>query len=742
LNDDSDNSVNSDSGIWVALIGSINSQLEFELTVKWLYERKKEKRIEKIIFSTWDYCLTPNVCGFLENYGVIYRGIPAIKNQNKEIGFNSREIQELQLKYCLEIMPENVTVLKCRTDYSLIWLNKNQFTFFSKKYLTAKNNWEHSPRNRIITSANYIPIIPPFRFGDLQFVGSKSDLDLLVDLTNTELTGFDFSPDDRLMRIHATKIKIIDQGMRYISFFALEKYNMENELCFPKILNMFYAAYIRILIEEYYLDDITYAEEEIDTFDDFFFKGISSNFINKRVGLISLDRLIKYKLKSSPGYVSFLREYEKMEDYSYLVNCNYTLEDWDELVSWGKVNIKDCPDSWVKYPRIVDTNTILTIHSLFDEDEIYKRIERKCAQIKTIEDVEYVGSSKLSNYKLYIECLIMKIRYGDKESFCNYLNEFFVHHIYFNDFFNNLGIVYRFCELNNLLPIILKLCLLSNDTSSFNRRVRDYYNLLGLSDDPSTIDSFYLALLSKKPKGFLKLMPRNEKLIVTLAYHRIFNISPDVRELIIKELDSNSYILSKKSIDAILMGVQNGWVDDKLQSHSWIETFRLSGVSIPSLNMVDRTCPLDINQKYTEVWKNRNNISVFSLVDALEDLASKGHIESMVNLGIIFRDNDDLKDFSKAMYWFEEAANRGNGWAKEEIYNSLLNTKAHRELRLKYLFYFSEGGDSNATAKIGRAYRDGRGVQQDLKKAVEYMELGYQNGAKWIYNELESLRQK
>ena len=49
---------------------------------------------------------------------------------------------------------------------------------------------------------------------------------------------------------------------------------------------------------------------------------------------------------------------------------------------------------------------------------------------------------------------------------------------------------------------------------------------------------------------------------------------------------------------------------------------------------------------------------------------------------------------------------------------------------------FSSLGDGPATGRLARAYRDGKGVDKDIEKAIEFMRIAGEKGVGWAKNEL------
>ena len=78
------------------------------------------------------------------------------------------------------------------------------------------------------------------------------------------------------------------------------------------------------------------------------------------------------------------------------------------------------------------------------------------------------------------------------------------------------------------------------------------------------------------------------------------------------------------------------------------------------------------------------------------------------------------------------------GWAKNELFD-LLWKKNDSNLNLEMIsiaFNYSQEGNPGAMARLGRAYRDGKGVSKNLTEAAYWMNAAAQKGLDWAPGEL------
>ena len=110
-----------------------------------------------------------------------------------------------------------------------------------------------------------------------------------------------------------------------------------------------------------------------------------------------------------------------------------------------------------------------------------------------------------------------------------------------------------------------------------------------------------------------------------------------------------------------------------------------------------------------------------------------------LRLARMYRDGKGTKkDVDKAIEFMRIASNNGNRWAKNELFDMLWKRNGEEDLKEAYevAFKHSSDGDAGANGRLARAYRDGKGVSEDLDKAIRHMRIAAGKDIKWAKNEL------
>ena len=111
----------------------------------------------------------------------------------------------------------------------------------------------------------------------------------------------------------------------------------------------------------------------------------------------------------------------------------------------------------------------------------------------------------------------------------------------------------------------------------------------------------------------------------------------------------------------------------------------------------------------------------------------------------MYRDGKGVeRDLDKAIALMRQAANKNIGWAKNELIDLLLKRNQEEDLNEAFELAsdFSTKGDPSATGRLARMYRDGKGVEKDLNKAIELMRQAADSNILWAKNELDAMMKK
>ena len=146
-------------------------------------------------------------------------------------------------------------------------------------------------------------------------------------------------------------------------------------------------------------------------------------------------------------------------------------------------------------------------------------------------------------------------------------------------------------------------------------------------------------------------------------------------------------------------------------------------------------CSLDFVIEPLVSWQPTSGADFVDSFDVIHKCAIAGHVESIGYLARVFRDGKGVKqDLDKAAEWMRKAADKNIGWAKNELFDILwrINTPESKEEMISVATAFAETGDGNAMGRLGRAYRDGKGVEKDLDKAAEYFKKVADLHLNWV----------
>lgn len=111
--------------------------------------------------------------------------------------------------------------------------------------------------------------------------------------------------------------------------------------------------------------------------------------------------------------------------------------------------------------------------------------------------------------------------------------------------------------------------------------------------------------------------------------------------------------------------------------------------------------------------------------------AKHGDVAAMVNLGNIYKNVKDVRDYKKSMGWYKPAVTLGNTEAMVgmgDIYNYALGVPRNYDEAYRMYSSASYGNDPNGIYMFASMYDDGHGVEQDKEKAIKLYELAASMG--------------
>ena len=267
-------------------------------------------------------------------------------------------------------------------------------------------------------------------------------------------------------------------------------------------------------------------------------------------------------------------------------------------------------------------------------------------------------------------------------------------------------------------------------------------------------ENFIINLLPRLNKYYKLLDTRNEhEVIFSLEGHygkydpqyalmyleKIVSNNPTSINKYIEILIRNDIDFSVKVID-VLLSLYKEYINS--------ETYN----KISHIYLDNKLVPKDLNKAlvYARRAYELNSKHVIELFDLLycvntkdantemakliKEVANSDNPDACGRLAKLYREGRGVtKDLDLAAKWMKEAADFGVDWAKIEYYEILLeiNTPESLEKMIQYGVSEAKLGNNEITARLARAYRDGKGVETDLKRAADLMEATIYSTPRW-----------
>ena len=145
---------------------------------------------------------------------------------------------------------------------------------------------------------------------------------------------------------------------------------------------------------------------------------------------------------------------------------------------------------------------------------------------------------------------------------------------------------------------------------------------------------------------------------------------------------------------------------------------------------------------FDTLWEIGTPEAYSEMIQVATDFAAKGDGGAMGRLGRAYRDGKGVnKDLEIAAEWFRKASATGLGWTKNSLFDTLWEIgtpEAYSEM-IQVATDFAAKGDGGAMGRLGRAYRDGKGVNKDLEIAAEWYDAAINNNVKWAITEKKKM---
>ena len=141
------------------------------------------------------------------------------------------------------------------------------------------------------------------------------------------------------------------------------------------------------------------------------------------------------------------------------------------------------------------------------------------------------------------------------------------------------------------------------------------------------------------------------------------------------------------------------------------------------------------NNEFMDVlWKRGTPDDLMELKGDAEKGAAEGNAFALQWLARMYRDGKGVeKDLDKAIDMMRKTAEKIQGWSRNELVDMLWKRGTPEDFEeMKSVAETAAGeGDIGAMGRLGRMYRDGKGVEKDLDKAIEWMRKAAEKNPIW-----------
>ncbi len=131
--------------------------------------------------------------------------------------------------------------------------------------------------------------------------------------------------------------------------------------------------------------------------------------------------------------------------------------------------------------------------------------------------------------------------------------------------------------------------------------------------------------------------------------------------------------------------------------------------------------------------------SIEMAVSLAIETAESGNGQMQLRLARLYAKGKGVQcDLYLAAKWMRMGVEQGLGWAKNELFDILwrINTPESAKEMISVASDFAKQGDGGAMGRLGRAYRDGKGVERNLSMAADWMRKAKDKNVPWAEWEL------
>lgn len=355
--------------VWAVMCGAIRSDFELYTALAQLCEYRSCGLLDGIVISTWkgEVDRLPNLRKKLNELDIYLIELdPVDEDLGKFCNLNFAR-QAYQLKNGLDFVPEDVFVLKCRTDHNGHLIQKFVNYVLQKNVdlsIGVHGAWHTNLNYRI--AVYYSPLFWVFWMLDRVFLGYKPDLYRMISFDNVVVKyGCDIPPDmafffnaflgeypllGEIWQL-TRRTKLFFEGrpiLRGLQAFYAQADQKKEDFELPEALNKFFALYFVILencfyptnvykkkIKPFYIADVFLTNTSIGMSN----SGRPSLFVNIEI----LYMIINGKCLPTKGYIKLYNEINKLKDPKYAYKMHITRDDYKEMNIWIKNILKIDP---------------------------------------------------------------------------------------------------------------------------------------------------------------------------------------------------------------------------------------------------------------------------------------------------------------------------------------------------------------------------------------------------------------
>ena len=808
--------------LWILICGRIRNPLEFNSIIYLSTSLREKGIIEGIVLSTWNDEIDkyPNLRKRIVEQGIIICETQPLSNDQVSLFRSTYVPQAIQVQVGLNSIPNDVFVLKCRTDRScgdvvriLNRLNYQNLEICSQNVINEDQQYKVGVLG---------PSMPcPFGMRDFAFIGWKKDIQKMI-LTETKYyLGHNITPEISFFTgwyFHRFDIMIdcfsmIDNG--YI-WSIMEEYGVWiNKIKkIPQLILKLYAFYFASLKSCFYIIDGD--NKDIISLD-LLLKSTTCekpHFINGSLNQSIVDSLCQGKyhdddifakgiasllskfLKNGNVNVFYLSPSDVMEFYDFLTHTRVDQKQFN--IFHEPVKIYDSPKSIFKNENESVSDTIISsFDALISSEQYYMELNKQLQMFRfhsvtlyeqalcALAAVKYTNdASIILARRLYLNRISV-----DNTSIANAVFQFngWKMNSFFNEGWSSNSILVNY--------YITNYCLIHDDDRHYRAlSIRLKGSVMEGTDPRYWLDCHYLADYSIQQKEII--VSAIEKLVILLTkYNEESNLISYLDAIVsYAQLDDNnarnalniyydkpqdsfiqSYayhflILSKRGATwaqcdyiKILWKQKNPnyWTimfnyaitlpNNNPEIYGWLSRCYREGRGIEknliiAAKWMRKACEGGVKwadwELFDILWRINTPESMSEAVGFVMPLAESGVRELQGWIARCYREGKGVeKDLDKAAEWMRKACNQKLWYASWELFDILwlIDTPVSVKEAISIAEPLAQSGNRELQGRMGRAYRDGKGVVKDLNLAMEWFEKAADQNLAWAKKELADL---